>query len=135
MTRNKVEKISPLPSTSCLISLGAWLRRKAHLPNDQSAKSHRGLLTAVLIMLSAVSTPTTAQTLSFPRLDFPDAETGWGCRFTGGCSSSRSAARRADTKSTAQNAGCDCSSSGAPRGPQSLRSHRTKPGRIGSTSR
>lgn len=133
MIRNKVEKTSPSTGAACLIGLGVWRRRKARLPNDQSAKSQRGLLTAALIMLSVVSTPTTAQTLSFPRLDFPDAETGWGCRFTGGCGSSSSSARCEDTKSTAQNSGCDCSSSGTPASPQSLRSHCTEPGRIGST--
>lgn len=135
MVRNKVEKTSPLIGTACVIALGVWWRRKARLPNDQSAKLQRGLLTAALIMLSAVSTPTTAQMVSFPRLAFPDAETGWGCRFTGGCGSSRSFARCTGTKSTAQNSGCDGSSSGTPDRPQSLRSHRTEPGHIGSTSR
>jgi hypothetical protein len=40
------------------------------------------LLTAAAMF---TATPTLAQTFNIPTLQFPDAETGWGCLFHGTC--------------------------------------------------
>lgn len=37
------------------------------------------------IGLGIVATPTAAQAMPMPTLSFPDAESGWGCRFTSTC--------------------------------------------------
>jgi len=47
---------------------------------------HTGCLAAMLNAATIfTATPTLAQTFSIPTLQFPDAETGWGCSFNGTC--------------------------------------------------
>jgi len=38
-----------------------------------------------LICITAIATTANAQTVSMPNLDFPDAQTGWGCQLTNSC--------------------------------------------------
>ena len=45
-----------------------------------------GCLAALLTAVATfTATPTLAQSFSMPTLQFPDAETGWGCSFYGTC--------------------------------------------------
>lgn len=122
MTRTIAEKITYKTATAGLIARGDEWRRKAPRRKDQSAKSHQVLFIAALLIASAVSTSTTAQTWSLPRPHFSDAETGWGCRFTGECGVNAGSANCADTKNKRQGPGCTSSSSAESASPHSLRS-------------
>lgn len=49
---------------------------------------HTGFLAAVLTVAAILAaTPTFAQTVNLPTLQFPEAETSWGCMFFGTCPS------------------------------------------------
>lgn len=40
-----------------------------------------------LVCISALAQTATAQAISLPNLDFPDAQTGWGCQLSNSCPS------------------------------------------------
>lgn len=41
--------------------------------------------TIALIFIATISQAAVAQTIMWPNLDFPNAQTGWGCQFTNSC--------------------------------------------------